>query len=464
MKKKLLLAICLMVSLAGYGQTTKTVEGTKVTITNLVAGHLADYLSDEERFTGTHMETIVDGEYTWNETVPDDPLVETLVVSGEINGDDIKIMADMCRWNWYDRHTGVMTYPKRGQLKHLDISDCKIVAGGGHYFEATAYTRPEGTSEDLSGIAAWGLNAYFPHSLEGTTTTRDTENDVVGDYMFFGCDVLETIKLPNTIKEIGESVFTCTWVLDEIVIPASVNKIGARAFKQAYNSEKVDRYSITRDPEDLPFTTVRLSKPLEDMDNVVELGEDALKLSDPFMIMGGVMFTPLVHLYSPVYQLDDFAYNPQLQESYEKGHVKGVATPPNKYWTFSCGVDVYIPDNVKVYTCQIINGEADINELTDELVDDTGKRMIKRNNGVLVACPDNADSNAYELVAKYNADLVGTEPATESRNDYPNNSLVAVVKKAHYTPGDYYMLYHGKWVVLASDAEQVPAGKALLKK
>ena len=464
MKKKLLLAFCLLASLTGFGQTTKTVEGKKVTITNLVAGHLADYLSDEERFTGTHVETITTDYGTYNETVPDDPLVETLVVSGEINGDDIKIMADMCRWNWFDRHTGVMTYPKRGRLKHLDISDCRIVSGGGHYFEETAYTRPPGSSDNVSGIGGWSLTAYFPHSLEGTTTTRDTENDVVGDYMFFGCDNLATIKLPSSIKEIGQNAFTFTWVLDEIVIPASVNKIGKEAFKQAYNSEKVDRYSITRDPEDLPFTTVRLSRPLEDMDNVVELGEDALKLSDPFMIMGGVMFTPLVHLYSPVYQLDDFAYNPQLQESYEKGHVKGVATPPNKYWTFSCGVDVYIPDNVKVYTCQLVNGEADIRELTNELVDDAGKRVIKRNNGVLVACPDNADTNAYELVAKYNADLVGTTPATENANDYPNNGLVPVIRMAHYESGQYYMLYHGKWVVLASDEAKVPAGKALLKK
>lgn len=446
MKKKLLLAICLMASLASYGQTTKTVEGKKVTITNLVAGHLADYLSNEERFTGTHMETYG----THEEPFPNDPLVETLVVSGEINGDDIKIMADMCRWEWYDGDN-----PKRGRLAHLDISDCRIVAGGGHYFEET--------SSYMLYIGGRPMASVIPAGL----VTKDTQDDVIGDYMFFGCDMLETIKLPMTIKEIGKNAFSCTWVLEEIIIPASVNKIGDKAFLWAYNTNKVTLYHQTNNPEDLPFTTVRFSKPIEDVDNVVELGEDALKLCDPFRLIEGddnSFYTPLVHLYSPVYQLDDFAYNDQLAENYEKGHVKGVATPPNKYWTFSCGVDVYIPDNVKVYTCQIINGEADINELTDELVDDTGKRMIKRNNGVLVACPDNADSNAYELVAKYNADLVGTEPATESRNDYPNNSLVAVVKKAHYTPGDYYMLYHGKWVVLASDAEQVPAGKALLKK
>lgn len=444
MKKKIVLALCLLASLASYGQTTKTVEGKKVTISNLVAGHLADYLSDEERFTGTHTETFDDGEDTWEETVPNDPLVETLVVSGEINGDDIRILADMSRWNWWDLEHD--TRVKRGRLSHLDISECQIVAGGGYYFDET-FTDFPGYGSNIT-IEARPTEMFIPI---GTYQLSTTDNEI-GELMFFGCDMLEELVLPKTITKIGAHAFESLLSMTEIKIPASVSSIGESAFLYSINlnvatyDEELHRWDV----KPLKVTFLNEEEPMA-------LGDDALKLGEAF---GQEV---IVDLTTPVGLLDDYALNSVLKDNFEAGSVKATATPPNKYWTFSSGVDVIIPDNVKVYTCQIVNGETDIREITDDLIVDE-KRVIKRNNGVLVACPDNAESNAYELVAKYNADLVGTTPATTNANDYPNNSLVPVIKKAHYNSGEYYMLYHGKWVVLAGDDAKVPAGKALLKK
>jgi hypothetical protein len=363
-----------------------------------------------------------------------------------MNGDDIKIAADMARWGWTDSGWNQI---KSGGLKHLDISEVQIVSGGtfitvAELTGALTETRPFNTMVDLSVV------------------TGIAEDNVIGNMMFICCDQLKTIKLPKTITKIGKYAFSLSWVLEEIVIPASVTSIGEKAFWQSFNTDLVDAYTSDPVSDKLPYTTVRLENPTEDMDNAIVLEENALVLG-PEMTRSGHTFTPIVHLFSPTYQLDDFACNSQLENSLKAGQVKAVATPPNKYWTFSNGVDVIVPDNVKVYTCQIVNGETDIRELTDALVVD-GKRTIKRNNGVLVACPDDATSNAYELVAKYNADLVGTTPATTNANDYPNNSLVPVLTKSHYEPGEYYMLYHGKWVAMASDATKVPACKALLKK
>ena len=112
-----------------------------------------------------------------------------------------------------------------------------------------------------------------------------------------------------------------------------------------------------------------------------------------------------------------------------------------------------------------MNGETDIVELTNAQLDadGDGKHVIPANNGVLLACPDNAESNAYDMVVQYNEGI--TAIATEDAKTWGDqNALVPVIRKAHYNPGEYYMLYHGKWVVLAGDDAKVPAGKALLKK
>jgi hypothetical protein len=459
MKKKLLLAICLMASLAGYGQSVEYDSSTKtMTITNSVEGQLktqvTSYLTEAgftlEDLKSTHswINIADDPEQpdleVWDVAWGDAPFpIETLIVHGKLNGTDIKFIADLSRRKWFDFSIDPQTKNdafllKYGCLKHLDISDTQILAGG-IYFDETLNSNTN-------------INAFQGYNAGGWSKESTVDNEI-GDMMFYGCDMLESIELPQTTTRIGVRAFFAMNAMPEIILPASVIEIANDAIECCYDIEHADY-----DPVAGKWVINRLKVILPDADTPIPLNDKSLYMGED-MVAG----EQLAHIQTSVSLLDDYALNEYLKKNYEGGEVKGVATPPNKYWTFSSGVDVFIPDNVKVYTCQIVNGEADINEITDDLIVDE-KRVIKRNNGVLVACPDNAESNAYELVAKYNADLVGTTPATDNANDYSNNSLVPVIKKAHYNPGDYYMLYHGKWVVLASDAEQVPAGKALLKK
>lgn len=462
MKKKIVLALCLLASLSGYAQwwsghaenVVFDEDARTMTITGLQAGHLGDIITEDYvNSAGDHINlrvveayhegwvpNLYDGELIWDDHI-DDPYIEEVTISGKLNGSDIKILADLCKAQWVDwvdnENFSRMYY---SMVRFIDISECQIVAGGGYYIDETF--------DGNQYIVARPTDQF----IENGTYQLTTSDNEIGDLMFFGCDALQEIILPKTITKIGAHAFEALVSMTEIKIPPTVTEIGEEAFLWSMNMEVAPWNPVTERWEVQPLKVTFLNE-----EEPMTLGDDALKLGEAF---GQEVIADLT---TPVGLLDDYALNSVLKDNFEAGSVKATATPPNKYWTFSSGVDVIIPDNVKVYTCQIVNGETDIRELTDELVIDE-KRTIKRNNGVLVACPDDATSNAYELVAKYNADLVGTTPATTNANDYPNNSLVPVIKKAHYEPGEYYMLYHGKWVVLAGDDAKVPAGKALLKK
>lgn len=490
MKKKVLLALCLLASLNGFSQTvTFDAAAKKMTIEGLTAGTLGTIITDGSGTTDNLRET------SFSYTTPDengsvyvnfndDAAIETLIITGELNGDDIQIISNMGR-RWIKQETAdvtsevwdsninqnvtvhstkwTQTVIHAGGLKYLDISGAKIVKdatpANNEYFNVAGgnYTWSQGTvalnSINVDGGGVIGVPGYnLKDGGTGGVYSVENENEI-GDAMFAGCNTLVTIILPETLTKIGKAAFYSLMKMEEINIPASVESIGSYAFWQAFNMDAVQ--------EGVPTTIIRF----EGKENKVTLEANALVQydnQDPMIIYGGEP-VKIAAVESSVSLLSDYAFDPVIEENYKAGFVKGIATPPNKYWTFSNGVDVIVPDNVKVYTCQIVNGETDIRELTDALVVD-GKRTIKRNNGVLIACPDDATSNAYELVAKYNADLVGTTPATTNANDYPNNSLVPVLTKSHYEPGEYYMLYHGKWVAMASDATKVPACKALLKK
>ena len=487
MKKKLLLAICLMASVSGYAQwwsghaenVVFDEDARTMTITGLIAGHLGDILVTD--YGTEHINLRIANTYTWEnldvegdnylwEPIFDPAPVETLVITGELNGDDIKVISDMAK-KWINRpiHNfddldnetppdNINFFLIRGGLKHLDISDAQIVSGGtyfkvsgGKYYYYDWITNSE-KSIDTESI---GINAWIFDGTELTTnrSLSATDNEI-GEVMFAGCNIIESIELPSTITKIGKKAFAWFENFEEITIPASVNKIESFAFWQCFDMN---------DPDWVPGVVPAATIKFEGSESLIELEENALKTYDS-PIAFFVVDTPLS-------QLGDYAVDKGdgeeliLKDNIDKGALKATATPPNKYWTFSCGVDIVLPENIKAYTCRIVDGETDIVELTNAQLDadEDGKRVIPANNGVLLACPDNAESNAYDMVVQYNEGI--TAIATEDAKTWGDqNALVPVIRKAHYNPGDYYMLYHGKWVVLASDAEQVPAGKALLKK
>ena len=100
-------------------------------------------------------------------------------LTGVINGSDIKYLRQLVA---------------AGTVTSLDWSGIRIVSGGQAYFES--YT---------------------------------TENDVIGEKMFYQCSNLQQMELPTTVTTIKKNAFANTG-LKKIDIPGSVRSLGEDAF------------------------------------------------------------------------------------------------------------------------------------------------------------------------------------------------------------------------------------------
>ena len=195
---------------------------------------------------------------------------------------------------------------------------------------------------------------------------------------------------------------------------------------------------------------------LPETEEPITIGENALKIDD----------TNIATIHTSLSLLDDYALNVQLKQNFEAGKVTATVTAPNKYWTFSSGVDVVVPEGVSVYTC-LLNEEGTEVEITgiaeDQLLVD-GKWVIKANNGVLVASTDGSDGNAYEIVAHPGGQTSGSTPATTDAKSYGDNLLEPVIVSKNYAADDYYVMYENEFHAIEDNSSKVPACKAVLKK
>ena len=96
--------------------------------------------------------------------------ITSLTVSGELNGTDIALIRDIAGQDEDGFESG-------GKLDTLDLTNAKIVTGGNPYYKS-----------------------FFDD------TEYNTQDSIVGDYMFNGCSCV-TIILPKAIKSVGEYAF-----------------------------------------------------------------------------------------------------------------------------------------------------------------------------------------------------------------------------------------------------------------
>jgi hypothetical protein len=166
--KKLFTFAFLLLSLASFGQTKRTINVE-------TAGTLPTLISDGEKYA-----------------------IEELTLTGNLNGTDFRLLRDMAGNNWEGN-------PTEGKLVKIDLSGARIVAGGENYVD----------TKSISGAS-------------GRTTTNSqgfiytTENDVFGPCLFAGCENLQEIKFPSGITFIGYSAFHFDSSLKELVLPKSL--------------------------------------------------------------------------------------------------------------------------------------------------------------------------------------------------------------------------------------------------
>lgn len=127
----------------------------------------------------------------------DKSTITSLKLSGELNGTDIKFIRENMAGCFISYNT-----ESYGALKILDLSDASIVEGGEAYY--SSYT---------------------------------TENNVLGEYMFYSSDTFESVILPKNITTIESDAFRNCSNLSCVTIFENVKSIGADAFLDSNLSE-----------------------------------------------------------------------------------------------------------------------------------------------------------------------------------------------------------------------------------
>lgn len=193
---------------------------------------------------------------------------------------------------------------------------------------------------------------------------------------------------------------------------------------------------------------------LPDTDEPIRISDNAFRIDD---LPADDPNHQVATVHTPLTMLDDYALMPGLDDNLRHQKVKAAAVASNHYWTFSCGVDIILPEGLTPYYCKAAGGgSVEFQEI--------GGRIVAANNGVMLACEDDAVSD-YELTAKPNAGKISyTTPATHDAKTYPGNLLEPVVKSAHYDSGEYYILYDNEFHPILSEGDEVkvPACKAVL--
>ena len=210
---------------------------------------------------------------------------------------------------------------------------------------------------------------------------------------------------------------------------------------------------------------------------VTAISKDAFKSTEPTAIVTKVVMpeTPVaipmedgalepdgtpIELTTPLSMLDDYALMNAAKKSFEANKVSATAIAPDRYWTFSSGVDVLVPEGVSVYRA-FMDG-VDIRILPIDEANEA--KIIKANNGVLLACDSKEGGNAYEMVANPSGPKSGTPVATTDAKSYAGNDLEPVIEAKNYAADQYLIMKGNKFHTIANNGSKVPACKAVFSK
>ena len=167
-----------------------------------------------------------------------------------------------------------------------------------------------------------------------------------------------------------------------------------------------------------------------------------------------------IEVQTPLALLDDYALMNTMKENYEANKVTAKATAPARFWTFSSGVDVVVPEGVTVYRAFNDNGNIRILPIDEA----NQSKIIKANNGVLLSCDEMKGGKAYEFVANPSGPKSGTKPATTDACSYEGNSMEPVIESKNYASGQYLIVKNNEFHTIANNGSKVPACKAVFNK
>ena len=269
-----------------------------------------------------------------------------------------------------------------------------------------------------------------------TTETREVINPETGAKEEIEVTVIPIVLGSISIPATAETEEITVTVPNEIVegnVVFKVTEIKADAFKK-------------KDGDNAVVTKVVLPE----TDEPLKIEEDALKPDGN-----------LLDVVTPLQLLDDYSLNPALKENFESQKISAVVTAPNKYWTFSSGVDCILPEGVTAYIAEW-DAEAKMPRIIalseDDLKLSGGQRGIKANNGVLLASEKGGE---YEIVACPGNQESGSAVATTDANSYKGNCLTPVIVSRNYPAGKTLILKDNEFHTIKSNPSEVKPCKAV---
>lgn len=170
---------------SGKKVTDENLITTPITINLKNAGTLPDIITGQKKYT-----------------------ITDLTIVGEINGTDILFLREMAGSDFYGQSTN-------GNLRRLNLYDAKIVAGGNGYYNINIGAIP------------------------GTENAPYTTDDVIGLYMFRGCQSLREIVIPHTVVKIADYAFSNCNSLYSIQLSSKLSYVSHSAFYDSNRLESV---------------------------------------------------------------------------------------------------------------------------------------------------------------------------------------------------------------------------------
>ena len=143
--------------------------------------------------------------------------ITNLKIIGEINGSDWSVIRYMAGRDYYGSESD-------GKLAILDLSETKIVSGGGRYLYDDYYIDYFYTHDnELGSRAFYNCSGLTSLSLPSGITS-------IGWEAFSGCSGLTSLSLPSGITSIDSEAFSGCSGLTSLSLPSGITSIGREAF------------------------------------------------------------------------------------------------------------------------------------------------------------------------------------------------------------------------------------------
>jgi lysophospholipase L1-like esterase len=169
--------------------------------------------------------------------------ITTLTVSGLLNGSDIKVLREL------------------PALKHLDLQNSNIVAGGVAYYNGLS-TRNNVFPQEM----------FYNNTVLKTIILPSTIIEIPY-HTFMGCTALEKVVVPQTVTVFGNDLFSGCINLIEINLPSSMTTLGTAIF---YNCKKLTAITLPTGISTIPgsmFYNCNALKTIDIPEGVTTIGQ-----------------------------------------------------------------------------------------------------------------------------------------------------------------------------------------------